>query len=644
MRVAPNSLRRPVAAVLALLVGLIAVGAGAASAQDAEQTPPVNVTTVDASGSTVEVAVIGADGDTKSSAVSVVASGEAAPVESVASSADLDRPTEVVVIIDTNARADEMLAPIKRELTSYVDGLPPSTSVAIISAGDNAIVEAQLTTNKNRLAGAIDDLSPKNGSAIFNALTRAGDVFSDEPGVFRSVLVVTSGSDTASNTTLAEAQVWLIRSSTQVVAVSYLSPTGPVDNAVNETAGVRLSVGESSEMGSVFDEALTIASERLLVSFPGAVEPGTRGGVELQVGDSVAEFSYPAGVVTSSPLQLVPLPDSQDDGFALFRSSAGLYIALVLAFLGISLGIWSVGSIVTSSDGSLDGMLSRYIDGNVDTTDAEVEELIVQSAILQRAVNYSETFAEKRGFLARVEDMLERANLPVRAGEAMFIFTASIFLITGLFLVLTKSVLVAVLLGVFVGGIGFFVLRLLGRRRFRAFESQLPDTLQLLAGTLRAGYSLPQGMEAVSKEVADPMGQELRRAMSEARLGRDIEECLGGVAERLSSADFAWAVMAIGIQREVGGNLNELLNSVAETMVARERLKREISALTAEGRMSAGVLSFLPPGLGLVLWLMNPDYVELLFTDFLGNVLLALGLVSALTGLAWMKKVITVDV
>ena len=153
-----------------------------------------------------------------------------------------------------------------------------------------------------------------------------------------------------------------------------------------------------------------------------------------------------------------------------------------------------------------------------------------------------------------------------------------------------------------------------------------------------------QGVEAVSKEVGDPMGQELRRVITEARLGREIEDSMDAVATRMASPDFAWAVMAIGIQREVGGNLNELLMSVADTMIARERLKREIGALTAEGKMSAGVLSFLPPGLGFVMWIMNPEYVGVLFTEFLGNVFLGLGVVSALIGLAWMKKVITVDV
>ena len=130
----------------------------------------------------------------------------------------------------------------------------------------------------------------------------------------------------------------------------------------------------------------------------------------------------------------------------------------------------------------------------------------------------------------------------------------------------------------------------MANRRRKQFLAQLPDMLQLLSGTLRAGYSLMQGVEAVSQEVGDPMGQELRRVVTEARLGRPLEEALDGVAERMDSPDFAWAVMAIRIQREVGGNLAELLMTVAETMTQRERLRRDVAALTAEGRISAIVL------------------------------------------------------
>src|SRR5262249_59016928 len=100
------------------------------------------------------------------------------------------------------------------------------------------------------------------------------------------------------------------------------------------------------------------------------------------------------------------------------------------------------------------------------------------------------------------------------------------------------------------------VLSFLSNQRRRQFEGLLPDTLQLLSGTLRAGYSMMQGVEAVSQAVAEPMGRELRRVVTDARLGRPLEESLEAVAERMDSKDFAWAVMAIRIQPEVGGNLS----------------------------------------------------------------------------------------
>src|SRR5205823_10937440 len=113
------------------------------------------------------------------------------------------------------------------------------------------------------------------------------------------------------------------------------------------------------------------------------------------------------------------------------------------------------------------------------------------------------------------------------------------------------------------------ILQFLAGQRRRKFTSQLPDMLQLMAGSLRAGYSLMQGVEAVSQEVEDPMGRELRRVLAEARLGRVLEDSLDDMAERPGRRDFGWAVMAVRIQREVGGNLAEPLAPVADTMIAR---------------------------------------------------------------------------
>jgi tight adherence protein B len=188
------------------------------------------------------------------------------------------------------------------------------------------------------------------------------------------------------------------------------------------------------------------------------------------------------------------------------------------------------------------------------------------------------------------------------------------------------------------------VLKFLAKRRQKAFVSSLPDMLQLLSGSLRAGYSLMQGVEAVSQEVGEPMGKELRRVVTEARLGRELEESLDGIAERMDSPDFAWAVMAIRIQREVGGNLSELLLTVAETMVQRERLRRDVSSLTAEGKISAIVLGLLPVGLGGAMYTINPEYMQVLFDESMGQIMLGASIVAALIGFAWMKKTITINI
>ena len=236
------------------------------------------------------------------------------------------------------------------------------------------------------------------------------------------------------------------------------------------------------------------------------------------------------------------------------------------------------------------------------------------------------------------------ANLPLRAAEAMFFYAAGAVVVALLTAVITRSAfMVLIIVGATVlippGTLNF-----LSNRRKRQFESMLPDTLQLLSGTLRAGYSMMQGVEAVSQEVSEPMGRELRRVVTESRLGRPLEESLDSVAERMDSPDFGWAVMAIRIQREVGGNLSELLMTVADTMTQRERLKRDVKSLTAEGRISAYVLAALPVLLGFAMYGLNPDYMSALFDETVGKLALGVGIVMMIAGFLWMQAIVKIDV
>jgi tight adherence protein B len=341
----------------------------------------------------------------------------------------------------------------------------------------------------------------------------------------------------------------------------------------------------------------------------------------------------------------------QPSGPKFLRSTVGLAIGLALVALA-AIGIaWAVANAFFGREATLHQTLSPYSDGFVagqefdsDDDDDGRGQQFAQTSILQRAVEATGEFAEKQGFLTTVEAMLERANLPLRPAEALFFYAAGVVLVAVLLVALADSLLAALIGIILVALIPPAILSYLANRRRKQFEALLPDTLQLLASTLRAGYSLMQGVEAVSQEVSEPMGRELRRVVTEARLGRPLEAALEGVSDRMDSGDFAWAVMAIRIQREVGGNLAELLVTVAETMTERERLRRDVNALTAEGKISAIVLGILPVGLGLFIYTANPGYMDPLFDKTIGKIMLGGSILLAGFGFYWMKKMIEIDI
>lgn len=182
------------------------------------------------------------------------------------------------------------------------------------------------------------------------------------------------------------------------------------------------------------------------------------------------------------------------------------------------------------------------------------------------------------------------------------------------------------------------------KRRKKAFERSLPDTLQLMSGSLSAGLSLAQSVDTIVRDGTEPIASEFKRVLVETRLGLSLEVALQGVADRFQSKDFAWVVMAINIQRQVGGNLAELLNTVAGTIREREYIRRQVATLAAEGKLSAIVLGGLPPAFLLYLLVANHEYVMVLFTRPMGILMLIGGAVILSVGVFWMSRLIKVEV
>ena len=238
---------------------------------------------------------------------------------------------------------------------------------------------------------------------------------------------------------------------------------------------------------------------------------------------------------------------------------------------------------------------------------------------------------------------IDQADLPVRPAEALFLYLV----------VAVLGGLLVFLLGNFFWGAGvlaalailpWVVVGILAVRRTRAFVAQLPDMLQLLGATLRSGFSILQGLDTVAVQLPDPMGKEMRHVVAEARLGRPLASALDEVAQRVKSEDFEWVVSAIGIQREVGGNLSELLDIVADTMNARSRLRQEAHTLTAEGRIGAIVISLLPIAIGVFIYGTNRTYLDPLLHTGLGQVMFYGCIGLALAGMVWMRSIVKIEI
>ena len=243
---------------------------------------------------------------------------------------------------------------------------------------------------------------------------------------------------------------------------------------------------------------------------------------------------------------------------------------------------------------------------------------------------------------------MEQAGLPLRPLEFIFfhfVFTVVTAIIGGSIARNPASILVTAGIAAAIGAmVPFLILSMLINKRSARFHEQLPDTLNFISGSMRSGYGLLQAMQAAAKESLPPMSTEIKRTLAEARLGLPLEEALQKMAERVNEDNFNWTVMAVNIQREVGGNLAEVLEIVADTIRERDKVKKQIKILTAEGRLSAVILSILPVVIAILFFIINPSYMLLLVTTGFGLALVASGLVLFTIGVLWLRKIVSIEV
>jgi tight adherence protein B len=252
--------------------------------------------------------------------------------------------------------------------------------------------------------------------------------------------------------------------------------------------------------------------------------------------------------------------------------------------------------------------------------------------------------ASASGMTGGLDAKLEQAGLPMKAGEFVGLMVACAMAGGILGAIIAQNALAIVFFALVASIIPWVWMARARSQRQKAMSEQLADVLSILASSLRAGHSFLQALDQVANEIKEPSAGEFHRVVSEIRLGRSVEDAMVEMADRIGSEDMRWAVMAVNIQRQVGGNLAEVLDIVANTVRERAYVHRQVRVLSAEGRISIGILSFLPFGIFFYLLLVNPTYLAPLFSTTFGLLLLLVGGSLMAAGIFVMTRIVRIDV
>jgi tight adherence protein B len=545
---------------------------------------------------------------------------------------------EVVLVIDVSgSMAGEAIDAAKGAANDFVSLMPKDVAIGIVAFADTPSLTSPLTLDRASTRAAIDSLRANGETALYDAIVFAEVLFSGGT-TDRQIIVLSDGGDTASLNSINGALDVAGKIRTSVVQlVTADSDTAVLEQISDANGGLLESADDPAALGELYTSVADDLLNRYRVTFPisavGSVDYRlTLDTATERLSDSATSEVQLATTTTAATTTTLDLTvdtgaDQVRDPYASGVSSAGLWLvgigAFFFAFLLLLVFLTAPGR-RTSQD--LNARLARgggKSDGNPIRSLSGLAERLLSRGDRDRA-------------LARNLDI---AGVPLRPGEFVLVS-----ILGGLLLVAVLALLMPGGLAIFVG-IALtpmiaraYVQRRIDTRRAKFIE-QLPDMLQTMVSSLRAGYGLPQALDVAANQSPEPTRSELQRVQFESRIGRDPGEALQSVADRMNSQDFNWVVSAMQINREVGGELALVLDNVGETVRERQKLRRQINVLTAEGRLSAYVLTALPILLAVALLVTNPDYFEPLGSG--GGIVLvvvAIGLLSA--GWVWIRRLV----
>jgi Flp pilus assembly protein TadB len=514
-------------------------------------------------------------------------------------------PRVAMIVLDVSKALTPVQTEAERQAAlRYAQALPPGIRVGLVKFSNYWQVMLSPTANRGELATALNasHRSSSTAAGIYGALAAAESAVKAAGGAAGSRLLLFSEGETIPGSTT-------------------LTPAFPVDvvtwyhDSDDNMAALRALASASGGRVAAPADAAALAS-----AFPGWRPPA-----------ATTHAAHAAHVAHGTRAANVHL------SWKLLAMLACIFVSLLL------LGLLLSGALHRESAARrLEVQLDRHYTARhvPQAEDGAAAEGKVASAAVSGVTRLLGSNAEQRLALR-----LDLAGITRKPSEWVVLGCSASLLIAVLLTLLTGSPLVGVPAGALAGWLGMrlIVSARISRRR-AAFAEQLPDVLQVVAGSLQSGFSLAQALDAVVREDTQPAAGEFSRALAETRIGGELEDSLDRVADRMDSTDLRWSVMAIRIQRSVGGNLVEVLRNTVDMMRERASLRRHVQALSAEGRLSAYILIALPLLVGGWLFFSRGGYMRPLYTTPLGLAMLIGGALLMVLGTVWMRNVIKVEV
>ncbi len=520
----------------------------------------------------------------------------------------------------------------------FVRGMPSKLEVGVVAFSDRPRLVTAPTSDHARATRALGALHAAGETALYDAVAAASASFSDADQ--RYIIVLSDGGNTTGHHDLGTAIAAARRAHATIDTVGLKTPDTDVAalRALAARTGGRYQPAATADLNSIYSGLARSIGDQYVITYRSELSPGAQADVVVQAGSGrdTAVLQAPARPVHTEPAPAAP---RRSVGAALPGGQAALYTGLAACFLAVFALVFL--GLRARDQARSRARITRAVRPVRPEPGDEAHDRGPSPVAVGIRKAAEKVSSGKMG--GALDPMLERAGLKLRRDELLVLIATGTLGGAALGLLVLGPAL-AVLLAV-VGGaapLGWVSHR--ARVRLRSIRSQLPEVLALLASSLRAGHSFIQALDSVAREMEGAPAEEFSRVVTEIRLGRQVDEALNELADRIGSEDFRWAVMAVNIQREVGGNLAEVLDNVADTLREREDIRRQVDVLSAEGRLSLWVLAALPFLFGLYLAFASPQSLGLLFGTGIGLVMVAGGAVLLVAGIVWMRRIVRIDV